>query len=137
MTTTAAFQPDAFQLDAFQSEITQAGNIGGGSRHYYEPPEQITLKRSYEDLIRIAPQNTAAKIIGAVDPYMLPQNQEEYERRRNLRPISDLLPEVDRIDFDGLFNNLIARARLERIISTIRQQQEDEEEVVMLLLLTQ
>jgi hypothetical protein len=143
MNTVAAFQPEAFQPDAFQSEITQAGGVGiGGGRRkkerpYMEPEEQISLQRSYEDMIRLAPPKLTSDIIGAVDPYMIPRDEAEYNRRRSAKPLVDFIPGSERIDFTNLFNNSIARSRLEKVIEKARKQQQEEEEFLLLMLLTQ
>ncbi len=132
--TQAAFQASAFQNNAFQ--VGDSGGGAGGKRKrvlpYSEPVQ--SLLRSYEEVVRL---NPSSEIIAAIDPYISPESQEEWNRRVSAKFVVDKPPPSVRVNFHNLYASEISRNRLERILARLKLQQRkrDEEAFVMVLLL--
>lgn len=149
-----AFQPDAFQNNAFQI-LFGGGDEGGAGSTKTKPSRRLRvfiteedeaikeLQQEYETVVNLVQDEKSKKdIIFAVDPYIEPLSKEELERRLNAALMLDVPPPANRIDFDNLYLNIVARMRfmdtLKRIkirIDQFRERQQEEDAVIMLLLL--
>lgn len=137
--TVSAFEPSAFQNNAFQ--IWADTNIPSrGSLPKKKKKEIASLRKRYEEVATAAADNR--KLISVVDAYVATESHSEVERRSKAQYIVDTAPPSPRIDFVRLYQNMLARERLEAALSEIKLQliilndrYREEEEFLLLMML--
>lgn len=136
-----AFQPNAFQHNAFQ-----IFSIGGLGTHYLPRKKRKKirkLKAQYQEVISAAAETK--EIISAVDPYIEPQNEAEWDRRYKAQyVVVDQAPSIQRIDFISLYENELALLRFQQALAKIKarikeltrlRNRQDEEVLIMMMLM--
>lgn len=142
---TTAFQPSAFQNNAFQIDAstppTAHGPISFGGRHSRKREKAINGYISVYKII--ANRELVAQdrdiLFSTLDPFIDAVTPIEQERRDNASYALDALPQAERIDFEAIYSNKLARQKLEtelqRIANAIEQisLQNEMEEFILLL----
>lgn len=134
---TTAFQPSAFQNNAFQIDGVIPGGAADGSgvsgkhqgRDRKKKRKQLQKVAShmqhvvdrYNAMIREAEGDKQVEefLISAVDPYVYPETEAEFDRRMKAIYIFDTPPPVSRINFQEMVSNPFAAERFEGIIEKI------------------
>lgn len=135
-----AFQNNAFQIDA-STPPTAHGPLPFGGRHSRKRGKAINGYISVYEIIanRELEAQDRNILLSTLDPFIDAVTSEEQERRDNAGYALDALPQADRIDFEAIYSNQMARQRfeteLQRIANIIEQiSLQNELEEFMLLL---
>lgn len=118
---TTAFQPSAFQNNAFQIDsVAPDTHDGGGYKPRGHKKQALgNLIRVYEEARELLPNDR--QLISVVDAYVDAKTPEQVERRLTAQYISDVIPEIDEVDLDSLFENQLSALRFERAIQEIEK----------------
>lgn len=134
-----AFQPNAFQNNAFQ--IFDNGAIGGGWIYHRKAKKKAKkLVKKYQEIAKELPD--AMAMISAIDPFVSPQNDNEWDRRAKAQYVVDKVPEASRVNWLAMAENVMAVERYLRTteqlfqqVVQLKQQREEDETMALLLMM--
>lgn len=138
-----AFQRNAFQNNAFQIDFN-SGDGGGGGAHGSGRKKRGLTSKDVSDLLEEykkafesdVSKETKHKIISAVNPFIIPETEDEIARNNRAQFLFDDLPPPKRIDFNLLQQNSIYLERLTNSIRAIREAQEEEALIMLITMLS-
>lgn len=147
---TTAFQSNAFQNNAFQIDSGFAPDTHDGAdglpRKFHLPIYIGSGERKQEisNIIRIYDKakelDNTEKLLSIVEPFVLPENDDELEKRAKAERVVDKLPDLDRINMEYLVKNQMAidmlLEEMARIDLRIKRQRliENEEDILLMLI---
>lgn len=144
---TSAFQVNAFQNNAFQIDISGADtHDGADSPRKFHLPIYIGeghRQQPISNIIRIYDKAKTAgstdKLLSIVEPFVIPENEEEAAKRSKAQRIVSDLPNIDRVNLEYLAKNQAAIEQLlnemERIDTILKQLELIKRQDDMLLIL--